>query len=93
MAPQRTASGRGGKAAARPTKNVVTRAIDVAAEGSLSEFARKLSRYAGFEVSRQRVSNWKRRGNFSRDVVLHVHALTNIPLSELIEAPWLQGKE
>lgn len=72
------------------TKSVVDKAIDIGGEGNASEFARRLGKFTGFEISRQRVNNWRKRGGFSRDVVMAVHALTNIPISELIDAPWLQ---
>lgn len=65
--------------------SVVDRAIEIAGEGSVSEFARRLSRYTGFEVSRQAVNNWKRRGFFSRNVVVAVHSLTNLPITELVQ--------
>lgn len=71
-------------------KTVVDRAIDTVADGSMSEFARKLTKQCGFEITRQRVFNWKRRGCFSRDVVVPVHELSGINMTELVSAPWLQ---
>lgn len=75
----------------KKTKNVVDRAIEIGGEGNASEFARRLSKYCGFEVSRQAVNNWRRRGAFSRNVVIGVHSMTNLPMTDLVDAPWLQG--
>jgi len=74
---------------ARP-KTVVDRAIEKVADGNASDFARRLSKQCGFAISRQRVHNRVRRGCFSRDVVVAVHELSGINMTDLVSAPWLQ---
>jgi hypothetical protein len=67
------------------THNVVERAI-AHCEGSPSLLASRLSTLAGFEITRQRVHGWRLRGVFPRDMIVHVEALTNIPIEELASA-------
>lgn len=64
--------------------NLVDRAIEDHAHGSPSLFARKLSVYAGREISKQMVINWRRRGQISREMIMPFHKLTRIALSELL---------
>ncbi len=65
--------------------NVVEEAIEKM-NGSPTELARRLSEYAGEEITRQRVHGWRLRGVFPRDVMIHVARLTDIPLERLIAA-------
>jgi len=66
-------------------RNVVDRAICEFGNDSISEFARRLSDVAGVQVSKQTVANWRRRGQFSREMVTAVHRLTRIPMAELVD--------
>lgn len=66
-------------------KNIVDRAIVEFGDDSITAFARRISEVAGYEVSKQTVANWRRRGQFSRDIILPVHKLTRIPITELID--------
>jgi len=52
--------------------------------GTVAQFARDLSRITGEEVSWARVNAWKLRNNIPKAMVLHVHKLTGIPLTELL---------
>jgi hypothetical protein len=65
--------------------NVVERAIEKVG-GRPSELARRLSEYAGEEISRQRVHGFRLRGIFPRDLIPAVHRLTGIDTVELITA-------
>lgn len=69
----------------RKRKSVVDRAIEMF--DSPSEFARRLSKQAGKHVSRQAVNNWKQRGEFSKDIIKHVHQLTRIAYNDLFADP------
>jgi hypothetical protein len=66
--------------------NLIDRAIEEFGDGSPSEFAKKLSRYAGREISKQTVVNWRRRGRISRELISAVHKLTGISFEVLLEA-------
>jgi hypothetical protein len=66
-------------------KNVVDRAICEYGNDSISEFARRLSDVAGVTISKQTVANWRRRGQFSREMIVAVHRLTRIPMAELVD--------
>jgi hypothetical protein len=52
--------------------------------GSAAQFARDLSRLAKQEVTWAQVNNWKIRDAVSKDMILHVHRLTGVPLTELL---------
>lgn len=65
--------------------NVVEQAIEKVG-GSPAFLARQLSKVSGAEVTRQRVHGWRLRGVFPRDMMVHVHTLTSIPLQRIIEA-------
>lgn len=65
--------------------NVVEEAI-AKVGGSPAELARRLSEYAGEEITRQRVHGWRMRGIFPRDMMMHVVRLTGIQLERLIGA-------
>lgn len=69
----------------RETTNVVEQAIEKVG-GSPSFLARQLSKVSGTDVTRQRVHGWRLRGVFPREMMVHVHTLTGIPLHRIIEA-------
>lgn len=71
--------------AQRKSATVVDRAI-AAIDGSQAEFARRLSEYAGETITKQRIHGWKVRGIFPRDMITYVHMLTDMPLTELLNA-------
>jgi hypothetical protein len=56
----------------------------IANHGTVAQFARDLSRIAGVEISWARVNGWKVRNNIPKSMLLHVHNLTGVPLSELL---------
>lgn len=68
-----------------PSANVVEQAIEKVG-GSPSFLARQLSKVSGTEVTRQRVHGWRLRGVFPREMMVHIHTLTGIPLQRIIEA-------
>jgi hypothetical protein len=72
--------------------NIVEQGIQIGGGGSLTRFGARLTLYTGFPVSRQAVNNWRKRGAFSRRVVKAVHALTNLPIEDLLEAPWFNRR-
>jgi hypothetical protein len=65
--------------------NVVERALSHVG-GSLSELGRRLSEYAGKEITRQRVFGWRQRGVFPREMLVYVHRLAGIPTEQLLMA-------
>ena len=69
----------------REKDNVVERAIAQLGDSPV-ELARRLSEYAGEEITRQRVNGWRMRGIFPRTMLIHVERLTNISLNELTTA-------
>lgn len=68
-----------------PSMTIVDRAI-AKLGGSPVELARRLSEYAGEEISRQRVHGWRLRGIFPRTLLVHVHRLTGMEMQELVTA-------
>lgn len=66
-------------------KNVVDRAVCEHGNDSISEFARRLTEASGVPVSKQTVANWRRRGQFSREMIVAVHRMTRIPMAELVD--------
>lgn len=69
----------------RREDNVVEQAIEKVG-GSPSSLASQLSKVSGQDVTRQRVHGWRLRGVFPREMMVHVHVLTSIPLQRIIEA-------
>lgn len=68
-----------------PNMTIVDRAI-AKLGGSPVELARRLSEYAGEQITRQRVHGWRLRGIFPRPLLVHVEKLTGIGLNELLTA-------
>jgi hypothetical protein len=60
--------------------------IDVVIEhlGGCSATARQLSQLSGERVTKQRVWNWKNRRTLPKRMVIHVHAVTRIPMRDLL---------
>jgi hypothetical protein len=52
--------------------------------GTVAQFARDLSKVSGQEITWARVNAWKIRDAIPKQMVLHVHRLTGIELSELL---------
>jgi len=67
----------------REQPNIVDRAID-ACGGSMTILAERLERVSGQKCTKQKVWNWKERGQIPAEWVVHVHSVTRISLKELL---------
>lgn len=63
--------------------NIVDRAVD-ACGGSMTILAERLERVSGMKCTKQKIWNWRERGQIPADWALHVHSVTRIPLKELL---------
>lgn len=72
------------KAQTRSRRNSIAKLIE--RHGSVAQFARDLSKLTKQEVTWAQVNNWKIRGAVSKDMIVHVHRLTGVPLIDLLRA-------
>jgi hypothetical protein len=52
--------------------------------GGCSAAARQLSQLSGERITKQRVWNWKNRRTLPKRMIVHVHAVTRIPMKDLL---------
>ncbi len=52
--------------------------------GARAQFARELLRLSGRKVTWACVNHWVLRNTVSKSMVLHVHRLTGVPLTDLL---------
>lgn len=67
----------------RPQRRVSVAKV-IATRGTIAQFARDLSKVSGQEVTWARANAWKLRDAIPKQMVLHVHRLTGIPISRLL---------
>jgi len=70
--------------------NIVERAIQLGG-GSMVILAERLERLTGMKCTKQKIWNWKERGQISVDWVWAVHHLTRIPMKDLLKRPRPRG--
>jgi hypothetical protein len=52
--------------------------------GARAEFARRLSRLSGQKVTWARVNHWVENNSVPKGMLLYVHRLTGVPLTDLL---------
>ena len=67
----------------RPRKRISVANV-IRTRGTVAQFARELSKVSGQEITWARVNAWKIRDAIPKQMVLHVHRLTGIELTELL---------
>ena len=67
----------------RPRKRISVANV-IRTRGTVAQFARDLSKVSGQEITWARVNAWKIRDAIPKQMVLHVHRLTGIELTELL---------